>query len=230
MSRANVFSIGEWYHCYNRGVDKRKIFLERNDYERFLALLYFANSPEAVHLEHKGRGRTSPSWLDETQLTERQDTLVDIGAYCLMSNHFHLVLRERTEGGITTFMRKVGTGYTMYFNKRNERTGPLLGGKFRARHVSDEQYLKRVINYVHANPVEITEPEWKEGIIRNEAKTKDFLRKYNYSSLPAYTENSCLDPIPNKELVLDLFDHFPNIDALLEDAITFATEKEEEHI
>lgn len=230
MSRNISFGIHEWYHCFNRGVDKRKIFLSNTDYDRFLALLYLANSNEPVHIDDltkykESRGRTL---LDEAYEVTRGEMLVDVGAYCLMPNHFHLILRERIEGGITAFMRKVSTGYTMYFNKKNDRTGPLLGGKFRARHISDDRYFKRVVNYVHANPAEIIESKWKQGIIQHRKEVRDFLEAYKYSSLSYFVKpNMDTSSITNKELVLDIFETFPSTNDLLEDAITFAKNPEE---
>jgi putative transposase len=83
---------------------------------------------------------------------ERGDQLVRIGAYCLMPNHFHLLLTEQEEAGISSFMQKLSTGYTMYFNKRNERTGVLFQGKYKSKHADEDRYLKYLISYIHLNP------------------------------------------------------------------------------
>ncbi len=80
---------------------------------------------------------------------------MQILAYCLMPNHYHLVLKSLTENGITEFMRKLGTGYTNYFNKKNKRVGGLFQGKFKAKAVEDDEYLQYLIHYIHFNPLDI---------------------------------------------------------------------------
>ena len=88
-------------------------------------------------------------------------TYCDILAYCLMPNHFHLLLQDALPagGGISKFMQKVGTAYTMYFNASRERAGNLFVKPFRSKHVSDDRYFKRVAQYIHFNPIELMEPE-----------------------------------------------------------------------
>ena len=191
-----LISLGEWYHCYNRGVDKRKVFSTKGDYDRFLLLLYACNSTKPFHA---GDFRDpSLAAIITSESFERGRSIVGIGAYALMPNHVHLVLKELQEGGIALFMQKVFTGFTMYFNKKNERTGSLFAGTYKARHVADDRYLKRVIPYVHCNPIGLIEPQWKEGR-GNRMKIEEWLRKYPYSSLPDFLdvrrpENSLLEP------------------------------------
>ncbi len=122
-------------------------------------------------------------WLSE----ERGDELlVDICAYCLMPNHFHLLLRERVEGGISRFMQKLTTAYTMYFNKRYERSGTLLQGRFKATHASRDEYLSYLVAYIHLNPVKLIEPLWKESGIADRDYAEDYLASYTFSSYPDY--------------------------------------------
>src|SRR3989344_6748269 len=122
MTQRDVpFAWGEWYHCYNRGVEKRITFEDTRDYHRFLELLYLANDEMPLRREDVGELA-----LGDVLLTPRGKRLVAIGAFCLMPNHFHLVLKEIVEGGITSFMRKMGTAYTLYFNARHGRGGNLF--------------------------------------------------------------------------------------------------------
>lgn len=220
------FALEEWYHCLNRGVDKREVFLTHHDYERFLMLLASANSNTPVHLGEYRQGST----LAEVVTTQQEKPLVSLGAYCLMPNHFHLLLKEITEGGIALFMQKVGTGYTMYFNQKEGRTGSLFGGRFKSKHIADDRYLKRVVNYIHANPAELTEPRWKEGIIHNKRKTKEFLAEYRYSSLFDYLspQQRPQATLLDRASLLSYYEckRFPTIVELLEDAQTFARDKE----
>ena len=174
MQRTIEFSEGEYYHVYNRGVDKREIFLDKKDHERFVRLLYLANgSKPYVYREVQNK---------ELNIIDRGEPLVAIGAYCLMPNHFHLLLKEITGGGITSFMEKLGTGYSMYFNKRSKRTGFLFEGNFKAEHVDRDEYLKYLYAYIHLNPVKLIDPDWKEKGISNLSKAKKYLEAYQYSS------------------------------------------------
>ena len=187
MSRNNIFAPGEFYHVYNRGVEKRKIFCTKTDYERFIALLFLCNSRARVHMaDIIPRGLTSWNLQGITELFERGEELVDIGAYCLMPNHFHLIIREKSEKGLSLFMQKVTTGYTMYFNTLNKRTGALLQGTFKSTHVENDRYLKYLISYLHLNPIKLIEPQWKENGIKNKKKAESFLKRYRYSSYVDY--------------------------------------------
>ncbi|MDO8603900.1 MAG: transposase [bacterium] len=179
MSRNIDFSINEYYHLYNRGVDKRTVFMDAEDYKRFTALLYLANNTNSVHMNNLNhRGLTS---LDVLSI-EKGDTLVDIGAYCLMPNHFHVLVREKIESGISIFMQKVMTGYTMYFNKKYKRTGALFGGTFKAQHVARDTYLKYLFAYIHLNPIKLVDSNWKENGISDKKKAERYLNSYLYSS------------------------------------------------
>jgi putative transposase len=219
------FGIGEWYHCFNRGVDKRIIFSEESDYRRFLLLLFIANDPSIpVNIRDNYKGST----FGEIVKQEREETLVDIGAYCLMPNHFHLLLRERTGKGVSTFMQRVGTAYTMYFNTKNERTGALFAGRFKSKHVKDDEYFKRLVNYIHANSAELVEPGWKSGNIRNRKRATEHLLSYPYSSLADYLldEERSEASIINRKELLDFYDDsFPTIPQLFDEAVIFAQEE-----
>ena len=173
---------GEFYHLYNRGTEKRKIFLSKRDHERFLALLFLSNSKDPSRLDNLTRSEQGSTLLTRALKIERGETLIDIAAYWLMPNHFHLLVREKEEGGISRFMQKLSTGYTMYFNKKYERSGTLLQGKFKSSHAGEDRYLRYLISYIHLNPVKLIEPKWKEIGIRDKKKASDFLEEYNYSS------------------------------------------------
>ncbi|MFA5936273.1 MAG: transposase [Candidatus Paceibacterota bacterium] len=175
--RKNDFAIDEYYHIYNRGNSKQKIFLTKEDYEHFIKMLYLVNSSRSI----VNRDITKNSYE-----FDREDTLIDIGIYCLMPNHFHLLVKEKTENGISKFMQKLLTAYSMYFNKKYKRTGGLFEGKFKSEYVDNNQYLKYLFAYIHLNPVKIIEPKWKEINIKNTKKIMNFLDNYQYSSYLDY--------------------------------------------
>jgi putative transposase len=178
MARPFHFALGERYHLYNRGTEKRAVFIHAQDYARFTALLFLANSSRPVDIKLQG------SSLDEILKIDRGEPIVAIGAYCLMPNHFHILAKEVVEGGISKFMQKVTTGYTMYFNKRNERTGGLFQGKFKAEHASDDIYLKYLFAYIHLNPAKLVNSEWREkGVSAQEIR---YVEEYQHSSYQDY--------------------------------------------
>jgi putative transposase len=179
MSRKTKFAPKEYYHLYNRGTDKRNIFLREVDYERFLALLYLCNSQKSI------RASDYNEWqFSEILSIDKGERLVDICSYCLMPNHFHLIVYELEEGGISKFMQKLLTGYTMYFNTLHERNGALFQGKFKAEHAGDDRYLKYLFSYIHLNPIKLIEREWKKTGIKDLEGALRFLKNYRYSSFP----------------------------------------------
>ncbi|MFA5744783.1 MAG: transposase [Candidatus Paceibacterota bacterium] len=180
MTRPINIAPDEFYHIYNRGIEKRKVFLLRSDYERFTALLYLANQTEPADLKYQGRS------IAEITNDRSGEPLVEIIAYCLMPNHFHLLLREKIEGNIARFMQKLTTGYTMYFNKRNERNGALFQGTYKASHVHDDRYFRYVISYIHLNPVKLIDPIWKKNGIKDNVQAEKYLSQYVYSSYKDY--------------------------------------------
>lgn len=178
MERKFEFSIGEFYHLYNRGNGKRDIFLDEFDKKRFVKLLFVCNSTKPVVFK-----TIQGLPLEEIN---RGETLVDIGAHCLMPNHFHLLIREKIENGISVFLGKLATAYSMYFNKKNERTGKLFEGVFRAVHIDNDEYLKYLFAYIHLNPVKLIDPTWKEKGISDNEKAKKHLLEHKYSSYHDY--------------------------------------------
>lgn len=138
--RPVAFAQGEIFHCYNRGVDKRVIFMDQQDFIYFLKMLRNFNTCEV---------RGNLRLLENREPIEPPVTIL---SYCLLPNHYHLVLRCNDDtGGISKYMQRVGGGYTMYFNQKYDRTGSLFQGKFKAKHVDSDQYLRQILAYVYHN-------------------------------------------------------------------------------
>lgn len=171
---------GENYHIYNRGNSKQKIFLDREDYLRLVGLLYACNQKGDLKVNNLNKGQTL---FD----IEREEPLVNIGAYCLMPNHFHLLITQSEDSNISSFMQKLSTSYSMYFNKKYERTGSLFEGKFKAQHINKDRYLKYMFSYIHLNPIKLIQKDWKEIGIRNKKEVIEYLNNYSYSSFLDYT-------------------------------------------
>lgn len=178
------FANDQYYHIYNRGVDKRKIFLSKKYYERFLRILNEFNTNQPVNISARDR-------LNNIEVAPRNDDekFVDILCYCLMPNHFHLLIKQVSENGITEFMRKIGTGYTMYFNIKNERIGRLFESRFKAKIIDSNSYLMHISRYIHLNPLEIIEPYWKERGVKDWKTAEKFLKEYQWSTFNNYTDS-----------------------------------------
>ncbi|MES2668101.1 MAG: transposase [Patescibacteria group bacterium] len=221
MSRNIVFGVGEWYHCFNRGVDKRKTFMDSSDYLRFQALLYLCNSERAFRARDIAAAQLE-SGTGNVYAHDRGDRLVDIGTYALMPNHYHLLLRERVEGGISMFMQRLGTAYTVYFNMRHERTGALFSGRFRALHVNRNRYMRRIVNYIHGNPAELFEPGIKKGLVTDAKTLMKRVQRYPFSSLFDYREDERpATAILSMDILEDMLEDNPSADGVLQDFQTF---------
>ena len=177
---------------FNRGSDKRKVFLNKDDYRRFLRGMYDFNDANP----------TLDSRLVSTEVRPREK-LVEVFCYCLMPNHFHFMLRQLRNGGITLFMRKLGTGYSMYFNKKYERSGILFQGKFKSVHVEDNVYLRYLPHYIHLNPLGLSLPDWP---IRELPKyTFNELARYPWSSLSEFLDISRRDSVADIAFLINIY-------------------------
>lgn len=207
---------GEYYHIYNRGNSKAQIFLDEEDHARFVKLLYVCNS------EHPFTFRESivKQGIDAFDF-ERGVPLVEISAWVLMPNHFHILLiSHRSDlwlkgvNPITEFLRKISTAYAMYFNKKYGRSGALFEGKYKSKIVNKDEYFNYLFAYIHLNPVKIIDPKWKERGVVSTAKVNEFLGKYQYSSfLDYFDESRKWGAVINKESLLSVVrpDHVSDI-------------------
>jgi putative transposase len=184
--RGQVLAEGEHYHVFNRGAHKQAIFTSEEDYDRFQILLYLLNTKLPVVMKdiipnYQGRS------LANVFIEEPSDrSLVDILGYALMPNHFHLILRQRAENGISRFMKKLCTAYSMYFNVQHEHSGVVFQGRYKANHIDNEPYFRYIFAYVHLNPFDLMQSDWKDVGIRNRALARSFLCNYRHSSLCDY--------------------------------------------
>lgn len=167
---------GSYYHIYNRGVEKRIIFNDDHDYQRFLRVLYYyqfsgPKPPFSDHHRFKVKDYSSNPKIGE------------VHCYCLMPNHFHILIKQVGEGGITEFMRKILNSYTKYFNVKYRRVGPLFQGGFKAVLVDNDIHLMHLSRYIHLNPYVI--------------KLCQNVEDYKYSSYPHYcgvtSDKLCVD-------------------------------------
>ena len=202
------FEVGEYYHIYNRGVDRRAIVADKYDSDRFMQCLLEFNNVELI-------GSIYENSFRKTQLgslVPKSKNLVNIVCYCLNPNHFHLILEAVSEKWIEKFMHKVGSGYTSFFNNKYKRSGSLFQGTFKAKHVSTNEYLKYLSAYINLNNQvhkidgeisKLVRSSWNEylenkkgicskQIILGQFKNKMDYKKYCLDSLPLLIENKNL--------------------------------------
>jgi putative transposase len=143
-----------YYHAYNRGVDKRDIFIDDQDYRVFLHLLKFYLSDEVDNNYHPLL--TLNIKYARPRPLESLGKEIEVVAFCLMPNHFHLLIHQNTIDGMPKLMRRLLTTYSMYFNKRYDRVGHLYQGTYKAVIISNDAYLLHLSRYIHLNPNELT--------------------------------------------------------------------------
>ena len=196
-----IFANDEIYHIYNRGVEKRNVFLNEKVYFRFILNLFeFNDIAPAENTYYRNVYEVGPRKIEK-----QRECLVEILAFCLMPNHYHFMMRQKVENGITEFMRKIGTGYTMYFNKKYERVGALFQGKFKAILIKEEAHFQYLPQYIHFNPLDLIAPEWREKEILDIEKTMQFLEQYRWSSHLDYLGKKNFPSITQRDFLLQCF-------------------------
>jgi len=177
------------YHVYNRGVNKADIFIDKQDYAVFLSFLKYALLSDESKKEIEA---VEPGFLSEAQrFNLRREGLadrLDLLSYCLMPNHFHLLIYQNDPEAITKLMRSIATGYVIYFNKRYQRIGSLFQGVYKAKRVSSDSYWEHISRYIHLNPLDI-------GC--------DF-RTYDYSSYPVYVDKKNQEWVKTDRILDDI--------------------------
>ena len=168
--RLPKFRTNQYYHLYNRGVEKREIFISKEDYRSFIRFMF------------------------KYPIDKKNNELVRIICYCLMPNHFHLVLQQKTPQGITKYLQKFLTAYSMYFNYIYDRVGPLYQGRTKSRIIENDMQLATISRYVHRNPLKVV------------SKYEDILT-YSFSSFPFYMKQAKA----RYTKILSLFNNDPKI-------------------
>jgi putative transposase len=208
-----TFTEDAYYHVYNRGVEKRRIFEDAQDYQKFLHYLsVYLTEPDILHKNYP----LMRLHLINNNLSKE----VGLLSFCLMPNHFHLLLHQKTKDGITKLMKQVSTAYSMYFNKRYERVGTLFQGVYKAVMVTTDEQLLHLSRYIHLNPIDrgvsLHDFQWSsyKNYIKNEGpswvKTSPILDFFNNQNPNFSYENfveKSIETIPDiNNLTLDSLD------------------------
>lgn len=187
------------YHVLNRGVEGREIFLSTGDYARFVHDLYEFND---AALAENTRRKLSMTGLRNPSLGVGRVPIVKIHGWCLMKNHYHLLLSEEKEGGISTFLRKLNVGYANYFNVKYGRSGYLFQGRTKKKHIDSDAYFLHILNYIHLNPLDYLRgnKDWRERKIDDSDTALRYLEGYRWSSYLDYAGKKNFPSILTKNL------------------------------
>ena len=192
------------YHVLNRGVDKRKIFLDEEDYFRFIHDLFEFNDADLVnnalyrfHRQSKVVGRP--------YIKKKRKMLVDILVFCLMPNHYHLLLASRGDNGIPRFMHKMNGVYARYFNEKYKRRGALFEGGYKSVAVKTDAHFIHLPYYIHLNPLDLIAPEWRNRELRDYKEALKFLGSYRWSSHLDYAGIKNFPSVTQREFLTKFF-------------------------
>lgn len=194
----------EIYHILNRGVDKRKIFLDNKDYFRFIHNLFEFNDQNPVNNNFYAFSQINDIASRYIERKPRK-LLVEILAFCLMPNHYHLLLGPLVENGISRFIKKLDMGYAKYFNNRNKRKGALFEGRYKSILINKQNHFLNLPYYIHLNPLDIKFPEWRERKMKDYNKALGYLDNYRWSSHLDYCGNKNFPSVTSREFLLDVF-------------------------
>ena len=209
---AREFATTEFYHLFDRGVEKRKIFMDKNDYLRFVHDLYEFNdtkpAPPFIRRSKKHYVGPSRSYIVSHIEGDRRKLLINLHAFALMPNHHHLLVEQLRDGGITLFMRKLQAGYARAFNEKHKRSGYLFQGRYKDVHISSDRQLAHLVCYIHSNPLDLWKKNWKEKeLSKSEIKEAlRFLEKYRWSSYLDYSGIRNFPSVIDKKFLLEFFD------------------------
>ena len=171
----------ELFHVLNRGVDKRIVVEDDKDRLRFLQGLYLYNDKNLLD-------RNIRRFSEDKAVSTPRINLVELHAFCLMDNHYHLLLSPTDDdmGNLSAFMRKLNMGYSKYFNEKYKRTGALWQGKYKKIHIEQDAHFLHIPYYIHLNPLDMRFPEWREGAVKKPNEALKYLQNYKWSSFQDY--------------------------------------------
>jgi len=203
-----------FYHTLNRGVDKREIFLDKQDYLRFIHDLYELNNEDRV--ETTSRIFKRDPMLASIPNRRKRKLLVDVLAFCLMPNHYHLLLSPRIKNGIPKFMAKINIGYAKYFNQKYDRVGTLFQSRYKGILITNDIHFLHLPFYIHFNPLDLSHPEWRENKVSSPKKASEFLGSYRWSSHLDYLGFKNFPSVLNMKHLTEIFGSTKDYQKLVE--------------
>ncbi len=205
--RKENFANGEIYHIVLRRIGDKLLFRNTDDYYRGVFSIYEFNNSKPIEIYLRRRARIAEKKKERSGIphTDERKKLVEVLAFTLMPNHIHLLLRQLKDGGVTNFVRKIGSGYPLYFKKKHKQSnkGYFFQGKFASIHIKSESQLIAVFTYIHTNPISLIESGWKEGKIKNLQKAIKFLENYKWSSYQDYLGKKNFPSVTDRDSILE---------------------------
>lgn len=204
----------EIYHISSRAVGDTVIFKDQNDLYRGVYSIYEFNDKNPVEIWEKRRLRMNfkkrQAYFEKvgrptSQFLDSRDRFVDVFAFSLMPNHFHLILKQAKDNGVSEFMKKVNGGYAKFFNEKYHRKGHLFN-KFYPVHIKDDDQLKNAFTYVHTNRISLIEPKWKENGIKDVEKVKKYLENDKWHSYPDYLGKKNFPSVTERDFYLKVME------------------------
>jgi len=206
MRRKEQFFPGEYYHIYCRTMFGLPEFKNYDDASKLVQCFLLANSTESARAFDYFRKSDNVSWKKAVEIAWRGDKFVDVVSYAVMPEHYHLLVKELKEGGITSFIRRNNTSIAKYINTKKERKGSLFESSFKAKHVNSNEYLLHLSLYIHLNPLDfIDSKDWRMGSLKNWPMKKKRLLNYPWSSLKAFLYDYEDLVLSGTDIVLDQF-------------------------
>jgi REP element-mobilizing transposase RayT len=202
------FGTGEFYHIYNRGVEKRDVFSSLPDFNRFLKSVVAFNTIEPIGSIYEN------AFSKNISRKKANSQLVNIICYCLNPSHYHFIMQQKSDGGISEFMKRLGGGYTKYFNIKYKRSGVLFQGVFKSKHIDSNEYILRASAYVNLNNRvhrlgrETSKSSWQEyiGNLKQHICNTDIVLKQfnNRKEYRRFAEEALQDILEQKQLAKEL--------------------------
>ena len=192
------------YHVLNRGVEKRDVVIDNYDRLRFVQNLFlFNDSQEVPSTTRKGAGIREKNASSSS--THTRNLLVRIYAWCLMTNHYHLLLSpiNNDPSKLSLFMKKINMGYAKYFNERYNRSGYLWQGRYKKIPVKQDPHFLYIPYYIHLNPLDLTMPEWRKGSVIRPQEALKHLKAYRWSSYLDYAGGKNFPSLIQKNFLLE---------------------------
>lgn len=206
-NRKVVFANGEYYHLFNRGVERRPVFTNKWEFSRAMDLVYFYrfDKPPLRYSKYLALNEEQRQFF----LVGLKEKSVEIVAFCLMNNHFHFLVKQVKDHGVSKFMANFTNSYTKYFNTKYQRVGHLFQGAFRAVHVESDEQLLHLSRYIHLNPVTSFKVEPEE------------LKDYQWSSYSSYIRNSDIYFV-DKDVIMNFFKKPAKYESFVLDQVDYA--------
>lgn len=217
--RKTPFISGEYYHIYSRTILNSPEFKDNRNSERLAHAFLIANSTKSSEAFLFLRNNKDAPVEYAIEIAKKGEKLVDVLCYCIMPDHYHLLIRELKDNNISNFIRKCNISISKYVNTKNDRRGPLFESRFNSKHIDTNEYLLHLSLYIHLNPLDfISGREWRENKLKDWTNAKKKLLDYPWSSLRAYLDANYKDQIvSDTEIIVNQFDGGKDYEEFLKD-------------